>query len=57
MGKQGVNFTNTCSMCGEMYKVQEVDVGPWSWQPKEIECPYCKKVYTKKSSGSFNTSR
>jgi uncharacterized Zn-finger protein len=57
MGKQGVNFTNTCSMCGEMYKVQEVDIGPWSWQPKEIECPYCKKVCTKKSSGSFNTSR
>ena len=57
MSKLGVHFTETCSMCGEKYTVQEVDVGPWRWQPKEIECPYCKKVSTKKSTGSFKTSR
>jgi DNA-directed RNA polymerase subunit RPC12/RpoP len=48
-----VSFTESCSACGNTFKVQEVDTGPWSWQEQEIECPYCKKVRTKKSSGTF----
>ena len=57
MSERGVNFTVTCSVCGEKYKVQEVNTGPWSWQDAEIECPYCKKIYTKKSSGTFKTAK
>lgn len=57
MSERGVNFTDTCSACGEKYKVQEVDTGPWSWQQQEIECPYCKKVRSKKTSGSFKISK
>lgn len=57
VAERGVHFTDTCSVCGKKYQVQEVNTGPWSWQPQEIECPYCQKVRTKKTSGTFKTTK
>ncbi len=55
MSERGISFTDTCSLCGEKYKVQEVNTGPWSWKEQDVECPYCKKVRSKKTSGDFKT--
>ena len=57
MSERGAHFTITCSACNRAYKVQETDIGPWNWQQVDIECPYCKNVHTRKSSGSFKTTK
>jgi DNA-directed RNA polymerase subunit RPC12/RpoP len=48
----------TCSNCGKPYDVAEIGGAmPGTREPEEITCPHCFHSYTRRSNGTFQTSK